>query len=105
MGSSSASRRTRAEKTEKRPALTPAQWLPKPATTWMPQYGRSLRELWSPEERENRRPSLADSEVSVRCVRRYSILGLKTITPFQLPTKQRSCDCCRPSGGSDGEAA
>ena len=34
-------------------ALTPAQWLPKPATRWMPQISCSLRETWSPGEREN----------------------------------------------------
>jgi hypothetical protein len=32
-------------------ALTPAQWLPKPAMSQFPEEGRSLRELWSPEER------------------------------------------------------
>src|SRR3954453_11547326 len=29
-------------------ALTPAQWLPKPATSQFPERRRSLRELWSP---------------------------------------------------------
>jgi hypothetical protein len=33
--------------------LTPAQWLPKPATSQFPEEGRSLRELWSPEERKS----------------------------------------------------
>ena len=28
--------------------LTPAQWLPKPATRWMPQLERPLRGTWSP---------------------------------------------------------
>ncbi len=27
--------------------LSPAQWLPKPATSQFPQLGRSLRETWS----------------------------------------------------------
>jgi hypothetical protein len=31
--------------------LTPTQWLPKPATSQLPQEGRSLREVWSPERR------------------------------------------------------
>ena len=32
--------------------LTPALWLPKPATRWIPQVTKSLRESWSPGERE-----------------------------------------------------
>ena len=27
--------------------LTPSQWLPKPATRWVPQTNYSLREVWS----------------------------------------------------------
>ena len=34
-------------------ALTPAQWLPKPATNWLPSKSFTLRALWSPEERES----------------------------------------------------
>ena len=30
-----------------RKTLTPAQWLPKPATRWLPQTKHSLREMWS----------------------------------------------------------
>jgi hypothetical protein len=40
------------------PHLTPAQWLPKPATRWFPDKRGALRALWSPPsegaERENR---------------------------------------------------
>jgi hypothetical protein len=43
-------------------ALTPhprSQWLPKPATRWVPQVTRSLRESWSPPRGEGRRHLLA----------------------------------------------
>src|SRR5436190_7895628 len=35
-------------------ALTPAQWLPKPATVLLPHKRRTLRNPWSPREREAR---------------------------------------------------
>ena len=38
-------------------ALTPAQWLPKPATSWLPHIMKPLRGTWSPEGREKRGPS------------------------------------------------
>src|SRR5690348_10245067 len=44
-------RKIMSEKVRLTPALTPAQWLPKPATSQFPERRRSLRELWSPEER------------------------------------------------------
>jgi len=33
--------------------LTPAQWLPKPATSQLPHKRRSLREMWSPRRGGN----------------------------------------------------
>jgi hypothetical protein len=36
--------------------LTSIQWLPKPATSWMPKTKRSLREPWSPFEAERKKP-------------------------------------------------
>ena len=42
-------------------ALTPAQCLPKPATSQFPEKRRALRATWSPEEREKRFPSRANS--------------------------------------------
>ena len=43
---------------EETSALTLAQWLPKPATSWMPQVGRPLRGTWSPRRGENKLPLL-----------------------------------------------
>jgi hypothetical protein len=37
--------------------LTPAQWLPKPATSWFPEKCCALRATWSLGERESRFPS------------------------------------------------
>jgi hypothetical protein len=47
--------------------LSPAQWLPKPATSQFPESRRSLRELWSPIawRRGSRREPFGDSRTPV----------------------------------------
>ena len=45
--------------------LAPALWLPKPATIWIPQVTKSLRESWSPGERENRFQRFVDRNPAV----------------------------------------
>jgi hypothetical protein len=46
--------RRQAGKAEEFRHLTLFQWLPKPATRWVPQVSKSLRETWSPIEAERK---------------------------------------------------
>jgi hypothetical protein len=58
------------DKSEFTLALTPTQWLPKPATSWFPQKSCALRATWSPGEREKLSLSIANSDYAVSGCRR-----------------------------------
>ena len=45
--------------------LTPSQWLPKPATSWLPSKRRALRALWSPIEAERVSEAAGSAEFCV----------------------------------------
>jgi len=44
--------------------LTPAQWLPKPASRWFPENSLSLRDQRSPSEGERGKPKPSSAELA-----------------------------------------
>src|SRR4029079_1411717 len=71
--------------------LTPAQWLPKPATIWMPQVTKSLRESWSPGEREDRFQRFGD---------RNPVVSALELQPGANDVRSRNM--CLPLPGGEG---
>ena len=71
--------------------LTPAQWLPKPATSQFPEKGRSLRETWSPEEKVNLPPLWKGPGLRLQSLAVVSPWAVCDAPAQELPSIEHRC--------------